>query len=295
MISFKHFSKIFLLSLLFAITLQANPTSDVVELTDKNLADFLSQNENVLLEFYSEGCPHCEEFAPIYNDIAKRVKSSGLSVQVARIDGNKHEESTNEYGIQGFPTVFFVNSKRNIKSEYSGERTADAVLKFLDNKLNRKVIAINDSPHFTQIQRDRKVFIVFCGNNETHPESFSQFDGVLSQHDDLDFFYTNNAEVQNTLGCSSQVKGDLVVVKNFDEGNLKYEYEGNVNATHFQEWISVYTTPVLLELNDQNIQMSMHNHIPSVFYMTNNGTENKAIHDLIYNKATQHRVNIYNF
>jgi protein disulfide-isomerase A1 len=290
MICFKYIIKFFLLSLLVNITFQDVSSPDVVELTDSTLKNFLNQNENVLLEFYTEGCPHCEEFAPVYNDIAKHIKSNGLNVQVAKIDGNKFEELTNEYGVQGFPTVYFINTNKNITSEYSGERTVEAVSRYLENKLNRKVLGINDSSHLTQLQNEKKVFIVFCGTNDTYPEAFSQFDLVLAQHDDLEFYFSNNADVLNTLGCNSQSKGDLVIVKNFDEGNLKYEYDGNVNATHFQEWISVYTTPVLLELNDQNIQMSMHNHIPSIFFITNNATDNKNLNDLIYRKASQHRV-----
>ncbi len=77
MICFKYIIKFFLLSLLINITFQAVSSPDVVELTDSTLKNFLNQNENVLLEFYTEGCPHCEEFAPVYNDIAKHIKSNG--------------------------------------------------------------------------------------------------------------------------------------------------------------------------------------------------------------------------
>ncbi len=184
MICFKYIIKFFLLSLLVNITFQDVSSPDVVELTDSTLKNFLNQNENVLLEFYTEGCPHCEEFAPVYNDIAKHIKSNGLNVQVAKIDGNKFEELTNEYGVQGFPTVYFINTNKNITSEYSGERTVEAVSRYLENKLNRKVLGINDSSHLTQLQNEKKVFIVFCGTNDTYPEAFSQFDLVLAQHDD---------------------------------------------------------------------------------------------------------------
>jgi protein disulfide isomerase len=282
------FTRIFLLALLAVSTFQVESGDSVVDLTDKTLNEFLQNNEHVLLEFYTEGCPHCEEFAPIYSDLGRQVASTGLNVKVARIDGNKNEESSTEWGIQGFPTVKYVNLKNNIKSDYNGDRSVEAIIKYLENKLNRNVAQITDLAQFNQLEKDKKVFIVFCGSNTTNAESFIHFDKVISQHEDLDFYWTENADVLHTLGCTP-AKPDLVIIKNFDEGKLIYNTAGPLNATHFQDWISVYTTPVVLEMTNENVQMSMHNQIPTVFLVLGNGTDSKQLDEMFYNYAKQHR------
>ena len=283
-----YFLKLLVISLILNYS-----TQTVIELTDATLNQVLSQNEFVMLEFYTEGCPHCEEFAPIYEEFGKSVKSPGMNLLVTKIDGNKNELSSTEWGIQGFPTIKFVNLKNDIKLDYHGERSVESMMKFIDNKINRKILPVTDLTHFKTLEQEKKVFIVFCGKNSTYPQIFTEIDKVISQHDDLDLFYSDNAEVLTALDCSSQNIPDVVIVKKFDEGRTKYDYNGTVNSTHFQEWISVYTTPVILELTNENIQMSMQNRIPLVFLITAKDLAATEIETMIYNHAKLHRVKFY--
>lgn len=271
---FNHFLKLVLISLLVSYSKQADATSsEVIELGDLTLNEFLASNENVLLEFYSEGCPHCEEFEPTYNEVARRVKSSGMNVRIVRVDGNKNEQSSSEWGIQGFPTIKFVRLRNNSKLEYSGERNVDTIMRYLDGKLNRKVLPLSDFAHLKQLEQEKNVFILFCAANTTYPDIFAQVDKVMSQYDDLELFYSDNSEVVNGLSCNSQNKPDVVIVKKFDDGNLKYDYEGTFNSTHFEEWINLYTKPAVFELTNENIQLSMSNQIPTVFLIVGNASE----------------------
>ena len=51
------------------------------------------------------------------------------SVHIYKVDGSKHAEIAEKYDVHGFPTV--IGIKNGIKTVFDGERTAEALERFL--------------------------------------------------------------------------------------------------------------------------------------------------------------------
>ena len=283
-----------LISLIISFRSQSNSEDKIIELSDETVNDFLSINENVLLEFYIEGCQHCEEFAPTFLEIAEKV--SGMNVKLAKIDGNINKQSSTDFDIQNFPTIKLIQMRKNAKFEYKGEKTADLIIDYLNTKINREASPIRDLEHLNQLEKVKKVFIVFGAANTTYPDIFTQVNEVVSRNEDLNLFYTNNSDVLNIFGCSSNYKPAILIVKKFDEGTLKYDYEGILNRTHFEEWISLYTSPVVLEISNEVIKKSIAEQLPSVFLVIGNSSVlSNQMEKLFYKYGKLNRVNSFLF
>lgn len=80
--------------------------------------------------FHADWCPHCKHVLPEWEKIKQALQGKHA---VADFE-SKHPMMTN-FQIKGFPTIrYFPKGMSNpsVHVDYSGERTADAILKFLE-------------------------------------------------------------------------------------------------------------------------------------------------------------------
>jgi len=123
-----------------------------------------------------------------------------------------------------------------------------------------------------------------------HPKFFNDSEKILSQHEDIDLFYSLNKDVHDYLNCSSSNVSTpgVAIVKQFDEKQVNYHYK-TYNSTDFEEWLSIYTTPIILDLSNDNLQMSLNNQVPTVILIVSNDSDINAAHDMLYEQATRLR------
>lgn len=102
-----------------------SPSDKVVVVDDASLSKLVKANEPFIIEFYAEWCGHCKAFT---SDYAKAAAALHGIVKVVAIDADQNRGSASQYGIQGFPTVKFFDTKKMI--DYQGQRTAQGVVDF---------------------------------------------------------------------------------------------------------------------------------------------------------------------
>ena len=101
----------------------------------------IAQYSLVLVEFYTPSCPHCVAFAPAYEEAARRLKDH-KQLLVATVDGNADPGLASDYKVEGFPTVLLLRKGEggvftDEPQVYKGERTAEALLSFLEEEALR--------------------------------------------------------------------------------------------------------------------------------------------------------------
>jgi protein disulfide-isomerase A1 len=87
--------------------------------------DTVKNNDNVFVKFYAPWCGHCKKLAPIWDQLADKMKDE--NVVIAKYDATTNEnEGVN---IKGFPTLKYYKNGNAI--DYSGGRDLDSLLKFI--------------------------------------------------------------------------------------------------------------------------------------------------------------------
>ena len=102
--------------------------------------EVIENDKDVMLVFYAPWCGHCKQLLPKYEEAAKKLKAKNPKIVLAKMDATENEiESVT---ITGFPTIkFYPGNKKDKKPmDYSGERTTEGIIKFIQTNAYNKVI-----------------------------------------------------------------------------------------------------------------------------------------------------------
>ncbi|KAF8100449.1 hypothetical protein N665_0224s0032 [Sinapis alba] len=90
----------------------------------------LDESKDVLLELYAPWCGHCQALEPMYNKLAKHLRSID-SLVIAKMDGTTNEHPKAK--AEGFPTILFfpAGNKTSEPITVDTDRTVVAFYKFM--------------------------------------------------------------------------------------------------------------------------------------------------------------------
>lgn len=126
-------------------------SDDVVRLSASTFQSIIfEKNPEItsVVQFYNTFCGHCQGFAPVYKELASRVRNWTSIVQIAGIDCSKPENmnTCSDNNIQGYPTIliFPPNSKfrnpedaplnlRSIPIEWTVDDIEDSIVDYITN------------------------------------------------------------------------------------------------------------------------------------------------------------------
>jgi len=100
-------------------------------LVGKNFASVArDKTKSVLVEFYAPWCGHCKKLAPIWDQLAEKYESHP-DVVIAKMDSTSNE--VEDLKITNFPTIKYFPKDLDEIVDYSGDRTLEALVKFIES------------------------------------------------------------------------------------------------------------------------------------------------------------------
>lgn len=115
------------------------------KVTDEKTAmmvnNIIDEHPHTFILIRMNGCPPCMALHPKWMEMSELIKNKySDNSDVAVIDFEKSflSKLDNVGDISGFPTVKYINRKKNIIEPYGGERSSKALVKWVDSKISNK-------------------------------------------------------------------------------------------------------------------------------------------------------------
>merc|ERR1712212_1359519 len=235
-----------LLAFVAFATAEITKDEGVLVLTEDNFDGAIADNEFLLVEFYAPWCGHCKALAPEYAKAAGALAEKDSKIALGKVDATEQGKLAEKFEVRGYPTLkFFRNGK---PMEYSGGRTADTIVSWLEKKTGPPALALADVEAAKKFVADNKVAVVGFFKDQT-TEAAKAFLEVAASLDDYKFGITDSDAVNGEYGVS----GDKIVLfKAFDEG--KNEFDGEYTAEAVQKFVEANAMPLVVEFNHESAQ-----------------------------------------
>ncbi|KAJ5997464.1 hypothetical protein N7499_006140 [Penicillium canescens] len=109
--------------------------SKVEMLNDATFKTTVGGDKNVLVAFTAPWCGHCKTLAPVWETLANDFALES-DVVVAKVDAEAENARAlaKEQGVTGYPTIKFFPKGSIEPQAYSGARSEEALVKFLNEK-----------------------------------------------------------------------------------------------------------------------------------------------------------------
>ena len=242
---------------------EMNSTKDF----DLNIKINGTENNTLIILFYSESCIHCKRFLPIYREISEILKND-TNIKFSKIQFSLCEEILKKYSqikIQGVPTVYLYQKGRFTRHE--GPRNKENVMSFIDNIRNFKCFEISSLDELsTYINQD----IIFAKDKE---KNFVL--GIFRESGEFDNnFIVNNFMEINTINSdivmnkkcfyffkNVKINAEYINKNNFYLKHALYEKSGGfgdylIYSYNYQSGLNsfnLFGTFLLLQNNDSKI------------------------------------------
>ena len=200
---------------------EMNSTKDF----DLNIKINGTENNTLIILFYSESCIHCKRFLPIYREISEILKND-TNIKFSKIQFSLCEEILKKYSqikIQGVPTVYLYQKGRFTRHE--GPRNKENVMSFIDNIKNFKCNEISSLEELnTYINQD----IIFSKDKE---KNFVL--GIFKESGEFDNnFIVNNFMEINTINSDIVMNKKCFYFFKNDKINAEYINKNNIYLKH---------------------------------------------------------------
>ncbi|KXG47371.1 Thioredoxin [Penicillium griseofulvum] len=109
--------------------------SKVEMLNDASFKTVVGSDKDVLVAFTAPWCGHCKSLAPTWESLAKDFAlESGVVIAKVDAEAENSRALSKEQGITGFPTIKFFPKGSTEAEAYSGARSEEAFVKFVNEK-----------------------------------------------------------------------------------------------------------------------------------------------------------------
>merc|ERR1719284_1444495 len=266
-----------------AATAEIATEEGVLVLTEANFQEALDANDFVLVEFYAPWCGHCKALAPEYAKAAGVLAEKESTIKLAKVDATEESKLAEKFEVRGYPTLKFFKYGKD--QEYTGGRTADTIVTWLDKKTGPPAKTLATAEESKAFIEENEIAVVGFFKDAASADA-KVFLAVADKMDDYPFAIVSD----EALFTEHDVKADGVVLfKKFDDG--RNDFEGEVTDEELTKFISGNALPLVVEFNQDTAQKIFSGEVKShlLMFMSASAEDFSAKVDIAREIAKDHK------
>ncbi|XP_044408532.1 protein disulfide isomerase-like 1-4 [Triticum aestivum] len=222
----------------------------VVVLTAANFSSIFAVRRHVVVDFYAPWCYWSRKLAPEYAATASHLADKGLDVALAKVDATQERQLARAHGVEGYPTVLFFVDGMPKHYPYYGERTKDAMVVWVSQRLVPEVQNVSTIYEAEKIITGHSVAVLafldsLSGAHSDELAAASTLEDNSSLYRAINFYQTTSPDVAKLFHVDPKAKRpSLVMLKKQEEVKLTV-YDGEFRASPIAEFVSANKIPVI--------------------------------------------------
>lgn len=216
---------------------------DVLVVTAHNFDAVVSDDSNVLVEFYAPWCGHSKALEPEYAKAAGTLKAQQADIRLAKVDATIESKLAEKFGVQGFPTLKFFKKGQVI--EYGGGRTEGEIVSWLRKKTGPPAVDLQTADDAQAFADAREVAVIgFFADVES--DGAKAFIAAADSIDDIEFGICREPTAAERLGVEMD---HVALFKKFDEGRAIMPASGDVES--IRSFVRAESVALATEFSDE--------------------------------------------
>lgn len=225
---------------------------EVITLTAENFDEHVDGSSNILVEFYAPWCGHCKNLAPEWK-IAGDTFQPEDDIKIAALDATTANAIAAKYSVSGYPTIKFFPKGSTTPVDYSGGRTADTIVQWVNDKVgtSRKVkvtpsaVTVLTEDNFDNLVLGQKAALVefyapWCGHCKSLAPKYDKLAEVFAGEKNI-VIGKVDATQHEALAARYDI-GGYPTLKFFPAGSSEPEsYEGSRELDGMVDFINEQT------------------------------------------------------
>ncbi len=220
----------------------------VLVLTEKNFEQAITDNEFVLVEFYAPWCGHCKALAPEYAKAASALAEKDSNIKLAKVDATEESKLAENHEVRGYPTLKFFRNGKPI--EYSGGRTADTIVAWVEKKTGPPAVALEDADAVKTFTGGEESVVIVGFFKDQDSAAAKAFKEVAGNMDDYKFGITSDSGAFS--GNDVSVDEAVVLFKDFDD--KRNDLTEDITEENVSKFIAANALPLLVDFNHDTAQ-----------------------------------------
>ena len=247
---------------------------NLIFLDDSNATETINKYDLIYVLFYGSWCRPCQLFFPVYVNISKYAEEKNLKIKFAKIDAYKSENMTEEFKIEQLPSLFLIYKGQ--KFFFDGPRTQEAILKFVDRKINNDTFIFNS---LSQIDEyiNSSYMTLLCTIKNKENELYKSFYALSKAVNFIDFIVCTSDD------CIKKYEENIVLFKQFDEKVNLFSKEmspiDNTTSESLSEFLGIYAIESGAKLTQNEVNMMFAYKRNLVIYFRNSSEESQTKYD----------------
>jgi protein disulfide-isomerase len=247
---------------------------NLIFLDDSNATETLQKYDLIYVLFYAPWCAPCHLFLPTYVEISKYAEENNLKIKFAKIDAYKSPNMTEEFQIDQIPALFLIY--KGNRYFFEGKRTQEAVLKFVDRKINNDTIIFNSLSQINEYVNSSYMTLL-CTIKDKENQLYKSFFELSKVVNLIDFIVCTSDE------CIKEYSENIILFKEFDEKVDLFTKEmtsiDKATSESLNEFLGIYTVESGGRLTQNEINMMFAYKRNMVIYFRNSSDESQIKYD----------------
>lgn len=146
-----------------------NEEGTSVSLTAENFQRLVTMTQDPwFIKFYAPWCPHCQDMAPTWEQLAKTMKGK---LNIGEVNCDKETRLCKDVGARAYPTILFF--KGGERSEYEGLRGLGDFIQYAEKAVDlASGVPDVDLASFKAMEQKEDVILVYFYDHATTSEDF---------------------------------------------------------------------------------------------------------------------------